>query len=287
MAEKHSDIKKIINEALAIEYEEAQRAGALGFMARALVQATMPHKNIEEPYFLRKNGNFELSMQAHPTIGLPYGSLPRLIMAWLTTQAVQKKSRALVLGGSLSEFMRELDLVPTGGRWGTVTRLKTQVEKLFSTSVTAYYTTKESSEIRNFVIADQATLWWQPKDPGQGSLWESTVTLSEAFYNEMIQNPVPIDMRALKALKRSPMAIDAYTWLTYRMSYLNKATTIPWEPLALQFGAEYGRTRDFKAAFQKALTKIQAVYPDLKIDPNKKGLTIKPSKTHVQKLVSK
>ncbi len=183
--------------------------------------------------------------------------------------------------------MRELDLVPTGGRWGTVTRLKTQVEKLFSTSVSAYYSHQDVSEIKNFVIADQATLWWQPKDPDQGSLWESTVTLSETFYNEMIQNPVPIDMRALKALKRSPLAIDAYTWLTYRMSYLNKTTIIPWEPLELQFGSEYGRKRDFRAAFKKALLKIQIIYPDLKIEASTKGLMLKPSKTHVQKLVDK
>ena len=36
-------IDALINQALAIEDEQAQDAGALGFMARAMVQATLPH----------------------------------------------------------------------------------------------------------------------------------------------------------------------------------------------------------------------------------------------------
>ena len=38
-------INKIIEESLAIETEAAKEAGALGFMSRSLVQATLPHRN--------------------------------------------------------------------------------------------------------------------------------------------------------------------------------------------------------------------------------------------------
>ena len=61
-------------------------------------------------------------------------------------------------------------------------------------------------------------LWWTPRQPDQGTLWESTVVLSERFFSEITENPVLIDLRALRALKRSPMALDVYLWLTYRMS---------------------------------------------------------------------
>jgi hypothetical protein len=43
--------------------------------------------------------------------------VPRILLAWMTTEAVRTQSRELVLGDSLSRFMRSLDLVPTGGRW--------------------------------------------------------------------------------------------------------------------------------------------------------------------------
>lgn len=40
-------IDKLVNEVLAMEQEEAYQAGAIGYMARALIQATMPHSKLE------------------------------------------------------------------------------------------------------------------------------------------------------------------------------------------------------------------------------------------------
>ena len=111
-------IDALINKALAIEDEQAQAVGALGFMARAMVQATLPHKKVVGNEFERRNGNYTLTLLAPSKIGLPYGTIPRLLLAWLTTEAVKTQSRELELGDSLSGFMRELDMVPTGGRWG-------------------------------------------------------------------------------------------------------------------------------------------------------------------------
>ena len=65
---------------------------------------------------------------------LPFGNLPRLLLAWVCTEAVRTQSRELVLGRSLSEFMRKLDVISSdsGGSWGIRTRLKNQMDRLFS-----------------------------------------------------------------------------------------------------------------------------------------------------------
>jgi len=52
-------------------------------------------------------------------------------------------------------------------------------------------------------------LWWHPH-PDQAALWESWIQLGEKFYSAVIASPVPVDMRALRALKRSPLALDLY-----------------------------------------------------------------------------
>ncbi len=290
-----NQIDRLITEALAIEAEEAKEAGALGYMARALVQATIPHRSTTETTFTRHNGHYTFTMLANPQAGLPYGTVPRLMLAWLATEAVTTQSRELELGSSLSDFMRQLDLVPTGGRWGSITRLKTQSRRLFSSFIQCQYTGKDEhgniqEAIQNMVIADSASLWWEPKDPSQRSLFASTVTLSETFYTEIICNPVPIDMRALRALKQSPMALDVYCWLTYRMSYLKKPTTIPWEGLQAQFGAGYPATkqgtRDFKKKFLKQMRKVLTVYPEARASEGVSGLLVKPSKPHIPKVAS-
>jgi hypothetical protein len=276
-------VAALIDEALALEADDAQSAGALGFMARALVQATMPHSQPPTHVFERTNGAFTLTMMAPPKVGLPYGSMPRLVLAWLTTEAVRTKSRILVLGDSLSGFMRQLGLVPTGGRWGSITRLRMQAHRLFASTVSCLYEgdARERAEA-GFRIADRHMLWWDPKSPEQTELYGSSITLSEASYREIVARPVPIDLRALRALSRSPMQLDLYVWLTYRMSYLRRATTVPWPLLQLQFGAEYHRARDFKAAFVDHLRKVLSVYRTAHVDPTPAGLRLHPSSPHIR-----
>jgi len=287
------NLKKLVDEALAIEAQDAKEAGVLGYMARALVQATMPHKspgNIEA--WGRKNGDFSMVMQPGyiidknnivKNIGLPYGTKPRLVMAFISSEAVKNKSREIILGRSLSQFMKRLDLQPTGGRWGTIPMLKDQMKRLFSATASFHYHNQITEISGGFKIASQTILFWDPRFPNQTTLWESTVTLTEEFYKELIQHPIPINMNALSALKNSSLALDIYCWLTYRMSYLKHDIEIPWELLALQFGSNYNELRDFKKNFLWQLRKVLAIY-DAKVSESENGLLLTPSKTHIKKL---
>jgi hypothetical protein len=156
------------------------------------------------------------------------------------------------------------------------------MQRLFSSSISCSYEgKKQCSAEMGFRIAREYQLWWKPKTPDQACLWESSVTLSQDFFNEVTNRPVPIDMRALKALSRSPLALDIYCWLTYRFSYLKKPTAISWEVLQMQFGSDYSRTRDFKAKFIKQLKSVSVVYPEIKIDITDKALILKPTKSHI------
>ena len=280
-----ANVHKLVSETFAIEAEAARRAGALGFMARALVLTTMPHRAVQGNEFTRTNGAFTLSMLAPSKVGLPYGTIPRLLTAWLTTEAVRTKERQLPLGDSLSDFMRQLEMVPTGGRWGSITRLRDQTRRLFTTSVSCFYEEEGFEGEAGFRLADEHVLWWDPKSPNQTNLFESFVTLSEPFFEELIQHPVPVDKRALKALRKSPLALDIYCWLTYRMSYLNKPTEIMWPALQVQFGSDYATdsvgVRNFKKAFLKRLTAVCLVYPEADVEDGTYGLILHPSPTHI------
>ena len=275
---KAPSIDALINQALAIEDEQAREAGALGFMARAMVQATLPHRKTEETYFERKNGKFTLSMLASPKIGLPYGSVPRLLLAWVTTEAVKTKNRELELGDSMAAFMAELGMSRQGSN---ITSLKNQTRRLFNATVNATYEDGQRVADIGYRLADRTVLWWHSKEPEQAGLWKSTVTLSETFFNEVVDRPIPIDMRAIKALKQSPMALDIYMMLTYRMSYLRQPTVILWPSLAFQLGSDYSRGRDFKAAFLAELQKVMLIYAGVQVEVLDEGLKIKPSLTHI------
>jgi hypothetical protein len=281
-------ISTLIQRGLQIEAEEALDAGALAFMCRVMVMASLPHSHIAGSEFERRNGAFTLSILARAQVGLPYGTIPRLLLCWLTTEAVKTQSRELILGDSLSAFMRQLGLDPTGGANGSIGRLKNQSRRLFGSTITATYEGIDRTAEMGYRIADGSMLWWNAKNPAQGSLWESSVTLTEKFFNEVRSRPIPIDLRALRALQRSPLTLDVYVWLTYRMSYLKNPCEVSWGALQGQFGANYAQTpmglRHFKAEFIKALAKVSEVYRDAKATPTATGLQLAPGRPHIRKL---
>lgn len=286
--------QKLLEDALAIENQSALEVGQVGFMARALVQATIPHSDPgrEVPAWGRKNGDLSLVIRPGYTIdehnqplsmGYPYGSVPRLLLSWLSTEAVRTKEREIVLGRSLTGFMSELGMAATGGKNGTITRLREQMRRLFSSTISINYSTNVAWSDAGFRISDTATLFWDPADQMQAGLWQSTVTLSEKFFQEVVEHPVPVDLRALRALRQSPLALDIYAWLTYRMFYLKRPTTVPWPNLMMQFGSDYKEVRMFKRRFVESLKQVMAVYP-LQVESEPEGLKLKPSKPHVPRL---
>jgi len=64
-------------------------------MARLLVQTTLPHSRQSSKTFVRTNGALKVSVSAHPLLELPYGRYPRLLMAWVTTEAVRPYREAI------------------------------------------------------------------------------------------------------------------------------------------------------------------------------------------------
>ena len=247
-----SSLNAIAAEVFAAEVEMARRTENLGDMARVMAQVTLPHSKPTMNEYTRHNGGLTLSMWSPLHVGLPYGGVPRLLIAWLTTEAVRTRERKLVLGPTLSGFMAQIGLVPTGGRWGTIPRLKEQLRRLFTSQIVCTF--DDVSRGSSLGVASEYELWWNPKKPSYGTLWNSAVTLGEKFFDDIIERPVPVDVATLRQLKRSPLELDLYTWPTYRYSYLERETLILWEGLQAQFGSDYKELFSFRFKMKAAVS---------------------------------
>lgn len=282
--DQESHISSIAEEVFGYEVEQAKKTANLGYMARVMAQVTLPHSRPMANEYTRHNGRMTLSMWSPEHIGLPYGGVPRLLIAWLTTEAVRTRERTLTLGPTLSGFMGQLGLAPTGGRWGTIPRLQQQIRKLFATQIVCTYDERNHSVGSALSVASEYELWWNPKSPQFGTLWASTVTLGEKFFHDIIERPVPVNFATLRQLKKSPLALDLYAWLTYRYSYLAQETVVPWEALRRQFGADYLEMFTFRYKTKLALKKVKLAYPDARFDIDSRGLVLIPSLTHIPKV---
>ena len=182
----------------------------LGFMARLMALCSLPRTNPgRRKEYVRRNGPYALVMSAGGLNKLPFGNLPRLLLAWISTEAVRTQSRELALGSALSEFMRKLDMEDrSGSARGDRTRLRNQMKRLFGCAVSLIYEDKLGYARVSSLVADKHEFCHHPKRPDKSALWDSKIYLGEAFFNEIIRHPVPLDMNILKALKRSSLGLD-------------------------------------------------------------------------------
>lgn len=268
------------------------------FIARQLVQATLPHKNPGNvPAWSRKNGELTLTIRPawdhkkNKAIGYPYGTIPRLLLFWITTEAIRTRSRKLELGDSLSKFMKTIGLnyYSGGGKRGDIKRLQNQMERLLRANISLDIEKKDGKVTGkrwiDMQVAPEGELWWSVKNPNQSSLFCSWIELSDKFYDAIVSAPVPVDMRILKALKRSPLALDLYAWTTYtayQTQQTGNSRSLSWELLHEQFGAEYKDTKNFAKKAWRSLLKVKACYPELVIERVPGGIKILPSKPSIR-----
>ena len=257
-----------------------------GFMARLMMLCSLPRTDPgDRNQYKRVNGPFTLIMTAVGPTGLPFGNLSRLLLAWVCTEAVRTQARELVLGSSLSGFMRRLGMAPIGGgSRGGRTRLRNQMKRLFNAHIQLAYEDEQVSASVNSPVASRTGFWWNERRPDEQGLWDSQIELGEKFFHEILQHPVPLDLNILKALKRSSLGLDLYLWLTYRTFTLRHPLRLSWARLYRQFGAEPARAndnrtvQDFRKGCLRELIQIKTAWPDLAYATAQGVLVLWPSK---------
>jgi hypothetical protein len=208
----------------------------------------------------------------------------------LATQATLTRDPEIAIGDSLAQFMSFLG-IKKNGRDGK--RLMDQMGRVFQAKMTIRGLFEDDEKVReiggNFVVVDTWDLWTSKSSSTDAPvMWQSTVTLSEKFFRSIINGPVPVSMEAIKALGASPMRIDMYGWLTWRVFTMaarpegerNKPVYVPWRSLSEQLGSNT-TAREFKRSFIENLRDILIIWPGLNVEPTKDYLIIRPSRPHV------
>ncbi|RBP53511.1 RepA protein [Arenicella xantha] len=279
--------KKLIEGAGIIQMYSAYQAGTIGYMPTILIRATMPHSKTSERIFERIDGRLKVTYADVNNVGLPFGGLPRLIMAWIATEVKLTKSKRIDINGSLAGFLRELSMTSTGGDKGSIRRVKRQLVSLFSCSIGHQTIENGCEKIETLALASKQQYWWTPVASETVLLNRSYIELSQEFYDQIIDSSAPVDMRALSLLKNSPMAMDMYIWLTYKMSIIVEPVTISWSSLKEQIGTGYASDKKglnrFQEAFKKHLIAVQVIYPSVNVEFLYGRVRLHPSPTHVSK----
>ncbi len=199
---------------------------------------------------------------------------------WIVTEIVRTKNRRLQLGNSLAAFMATLGLNPSNGGTGAkrsdARRLREQMERLFRAIISFDYSMKGDGRSghawMDMQVAPDGVLWWNENVTEENALWGSWIEVGEKFYQAIMSEPTPLDLRILKHVKHSSMAIDLYTILNreaYRAHKTSRARFLAWEWLHAQIGNEYGDLRDFRRAALPQLKALLDVHSGLIVSQQK------------------
>lgn len=277
ISKRHLQLVKLAGDLAEQTREEANE---LGFMSRLLIMVNLPYRDPGKDCknWYRQNGNVSIDIvpayKNGKSLGLPYGSYPRIILAYLITQAVKTQSPKIYLGQSFGAFLKTLKLHDGGKQYKQIQK---QLERMLSASFSWTLQSKEKETRVNIQISHKCELWWNPKTPEQQSLWESYIELNHHFFNEIIHNAVPLDLRVLSVLKNSPLGLDLYMFIAWRAFKLNKPVFISWESMQEQLGGQYSNTYDFSKKCRFHIKRIQAICPTLNVKFLKGRLCLNPS----------
>jgi len=271
------------------------------FGCRTFIHGCFPYREptadkLINGFWVRTNGLQTLYIQGG-LHGIPYGIYPRLFMIWLTSEVIRTRSRTISLGKSFREHCKALGVPYSAGKRGTARALQIQIERLLQCRVLRTETSspgRQTTDITdtallhettlNLTVASRTASLWRRLPPEAQDRWHCdryTLEVSDAFFEEITTQSIPIRHDALMALRRRPMAIDVYQWLAYRYFSLHAPTTPTWDQLANQFGSDYKTLRKFRKKFIETLARVREVYPEANCHPNKTGVTLFPSDTPV------
>lgn len=262
--------------------ETCEEANKLGFMSRLLIMINLPYRELgdDRRVWTRRNGKVSIVVAAAYdkdgiSLGIPYGTYPRLILAYLVTQAVKTQSPMIYLGKSFSKFFQLLGIKRGGKQYK---QLNKQLERTLSASFSWIYETNKQQSRANVQVSHESHLWWDSiENSNVLSFWESYIKLNTDFFNEIIRYAVPLDLRVLSVLKNSPLGLDLYMFISWRVFKIDKPAFISWEGLQQQLGGQYGDVNVFSRDCRMHITRIKALRPDLNISFLPGRLLLKPS----------
>lgn len=257
-----------------------------------LAICSLPYTRLpeEKRVWNAKQGRMYLTVTAGRLMGpdgnwqdqpVPYGTRARMMMMHVCSEAIRTNSSTIHIEDTLCGFIRALGYSPTGGKNGTITSFKQQINALAACNMQIGWKDGRHGKTLNASPFSQTTVELFTDNPDQRTLWPTELKLSHDFFTSLSKHALPVSTHAMRAFANSPRKIDLIWWLGYRMYSADEDIHLSWENLKDQWGTRYNRVTNFKRDLAQEIADIKHVFPKLPVFLNEKGCTIHPGSSEV------
>ena len=243
------------------------------FAHAALTQVYLPYRRTDDDLYEVTQGNLTMRINDSKYVdketgkkhsyGIPCGTRARLLLFLINRKAIMSKQRSFQLARSFRNLCDQLNL-PKNGR--SMNAIKEQFTSLSTCTFSWEYAGADHRALRNFQIIDSVYISRPTKgmkNIKQRDVKGIVVELGEKYFNNLMNQGVPMDERTVKALQNNSMCLDIYAWLTHRLYRIpgGKPQFIPWKAIQQQFGRSYADMKNFKRDFRTNLENVRLQYP--------------------------
>lgn len=268
---------RIYNSFLKVQDEEPENA----FLHSALCAMSLPARRPKDDTqpIIREDGKYALAINPKPvlqildgksvmrSLGVPFGSYPRIVLIYMLSEAVKRRSRDVYLGRNFTEWMRRLGYhtVSYGPR-GSANLLKEQVDRLLACEWQIRWDEDRNGESA-FAVKEVKLSNEYSGSLNRDGEFAREISLSDVFFRHLIDHAVPLNEVAIRELKNQPTALDLYTYLAYRLPRVNttRGQIISWDQLAKHLGNSCDGRR-FRQTIRETFNVVSAVYPNANAD---------------------
>ena len=203
----------------------ASEAPTPSFLHSALCAMSLPVSRPADyqAAIIRQDGQYTLVITPKPadlrrrstaTLGFGRsvdGSLPRLVLIHIMTEAVRNKSRHVELGTCFTDWMRRLGFrtVSYGPR-GSATFIRQQLDRLLACEWMIRWDSDPAQGQKEFGVKEiKLTNEYVGVDRKNGS-FVSEIFLTEGFFDHLRKHAVPLNEHAIRQLRDSATTLDSH-----------------------------------------------------------------------------
>jgi hypothetical protein len=254
------------------------------FLHSALCAMSLPVRRPadETAPIIRQDGQYTLVITPRPVLqridgqqqmavlGVPYGSLPRLVLIHIMTEAVRTRTRHIVLGSSFTDWMRRMGFrsISYGPR-GSATLIRQQLDRLLACEWMIRWDNQNERGDQEYAVKEVKLTNEYAGVNGRNGGFSREILLTEGFFEHLREHAVPLDENAVRQLRDSATSLDLYTWLSYRLPRVskNRPALLSWNQLAVHFGNDGNNIRKFRQTIRDSWERqVSAVYPEAKAE---------------------
>lgn len=216
-----------------------------------------------KPILRREGGEMRLT-----SLGVPFGSYPRVILIYIMSEAVRTGSRQVYLGGSFAEWLRRLGYTnATHGRRGTASLLRGQLDRLLACEWQIRWD-DSASDGAAFAVKEVKLADGYAGLRGKDGAFVREITLADGFFTHLREHAVPLNEAAIRELKSNPTALDLYTYFAYRLQRIrgDRPSVLTWGQLATHLGSAAESPRKFRQSIRQSWDLVSGVYPNARVD---------------------